>query len=160
MRQFEANLFVLEHHRHNRPVVGSILQMGVSDGQQCVGVGIAGRPVSRSLDDGETLEVLRVCVLEGAPKGACSFLYASLWRAARALGYRKMVTYTLAKESGASLRGAGWHTVAEVRARAAFGWQTRPGRNWYPAIGQAKLRWEATAPRSAIAASAGGKSDP
>ena len=59
-------------------------------------------PVSRYLDDGHTLEVNRLCT--DGTKNACSFLYAAAWRAARAMGYRKIVTYILDTESGASLR--------------------------------------------------------
>jgi hypothetical protein len=108
-----------------------------------IGVAIVGRPVSRHLDNGETLEVTRCCVLDGAPKGACSFLYGAAWRAAKALGWRKLITYTLQSESGASLRGAGWKTVAELAAKDAGGWTNRPGRDWQAVVGQAKFRWQA-----------------
>lgn len=101
------------------------------------------RPVSRALDDGQTVEVVRCCVTDDAPKGACSFIYARCWNAAKALGWRKLVTYTLQAESGASLRGAGWKVVAELNARGEGGWQTRPGREWQEVVGQAKFRWEA-----------------
>lgn len=142
MTQREANAFVASFHRHNKPTRGMLFQVGASDGNRLVGVGIAGRPVSRILDDGTTIEITRCCVLDNAPLGSCSFLYASLWRAARALGYRRCVTYTLASESGASLRGAGFKTVAELRSRKDFAWQG-PGRarEWQPVYGQQKLRW-------------------
>lgn len=67
---------------------------------------MVGRPVSRYLDDGMTLEVNRVCT--DGTKNACSILYSSAWRAAKALGYKRIFTYTLKSESGASLRAAGW----------------------------------------------------
>ncbi len=54
-----------------------------------------------------------------------------------------LVTYTLQTESGASLRGAGWKVVAELAPNKPSMWQTRPGREWQPVVGQAKLRWEA-----------------
>jgi hypothetical protein len=96
------------------------------------------------LDNGETLEVSRLCVLDDAPKNCCSFLYARCWNAARALEYGKLVTNTLQSESDASLRGAGWRVVAELKARPESGqWTNRPGREWQAVVGQAKLRWEA-----------------
>lgn len=140
----EAQEFVSNFHRHNRAPKGYLFAVGASDGEQLVGVATVGRPVARQLDDGETAEVTRCCVVATAPKGACSFLYARCWNAARAMGWRRMVTYTLQSESGASLRGAGWRVVAEVRARDPSNWQNRAGREWQPVVGQAKLRWEAT----------------
>jgi hypothetical protein len=74
-----------------------------------------------------------------------SFLEASLWRAYRALGGRRLVTYTLVGESGASQLGAGFRVVAEVQAREGEGWLNRPGRDWQPVYGQDKLRWERAA---------------
>lgn len=139
----EANEFVASFHRHNKPVAGARFAVGVSDGQEMVGVAIVGRPVARKLQDGLTSEVTRCCVRETAPKGACSFLYAACWRAWRAMGGRRLVTYTLASESGASMRGAGWKLVAELKANKPGMWQSRPHREWQPVVGQAKLRWEA-----------------
>ena len=55
-----------------------------------------GRPVSRYLDDGLTLEVNRLCTT-GA-ENACSMLYGAAARAARAMGYQKIITYTLDTE--------------------------------------------------------------
>jgi hypothetical protein len=147
MTQREALEFVANFHRHSLPPRGALFQLGASDGGRLVGVGIAGRPVARALQDSETIEALRCCVLDDAPKGTCSFLYASLWRAGRALGYRRMITYTLAAESGASLRGAGFRIVAELPARtAANSWQGPDrSRSWQPVFGQQKLRWELAA---------------
>jgi len=139
----EAQQFVASFHRHNKAPKGYLFAVGVSDGESLVGVATVGRPVARHLDDGETAEVTRCCVIAEAPKGACSFLYARCWQAARAIGWKRMVTYTLQSESGASLRGAGWKVVAEVKQRDPGNWQNRPGREWQPVVGQAKLRWEA-----------------
>lgn len=139
----EANEFVANFHRHNKKVQGAKFALGASDGHQLIGVAIVGRPVARRLDDGETAEVTRCCVLDGAPKGACSFLYSRAWRAWQSMGGQRMVTYTLQSESGASLRGAGWRVVGQTKGAAdGKGWTTRPGREWQPVIGQAKLRWE------------------
>jgi len=139
----EAQEFVRNFHRHNRAPVGGLFAVGVSDGEGLVGVAIVGRPVARSLDDGQTAEVTRCCVIEGSPLGCCSFLYARCWQAARALGWRRLVTYTLQQESGASLRGAGWRVVATLQGNKPGMWQSRPGREWQAVVGQQKLRWEA-----------------
>ena len=141
----EANEFVANFHRHNKPTIGHRFSVGASDGERLVGVGILGRPVARMLQDGSTAEVLRCCVLDDAPKGTCSFLYAALWRAWRALGGTRLVTYTLQAESGASMRGAGWKVAHEIAASEGTGWLNRPGREWQPVTGQAKMRWEVSA---------------
>ena len=100
----EANAFVAQHHRHHKPVTGHKFSIGCTAEGRLVGVAIVGRPVSRYLDNGLTLEVNRLCT--DGTKNACSMLYAAAWRAARAMGYEKIITYTLDTESGASLRAA------------------------------------------------------
>ena len=137
----EAQAFAQRHHRHrSRRALGKFA-VGVAKGEEMVGVAIVSRPRARHLDDGWTLEVTRLCVLEGQPN-ACSMLYGASWRAARAMGYTRMVTYTLDSEPGTSLLAAGWRVVAEVKARTR-GWDTpsRPRVDAEPH--QAKLRWEA-----------------
>ena len=57
----EANAFVAQHHRHHKPVTGHKFSIGCTADGQLVGVAIVGRPVSRYLDDGQTLEVNRLC---------------------------------------------------------------------------------------------------
>ena len=108
----EANCFVARLHRHNKPTVGHKFSVGVYDGDRLCGVAIAGRPVARRLDDGQTLEILRVCT--DGTYNACSILYAACSKAAKALGYRKVVTYTLVSESGASLKAAGFMNCGEA----------------------------------------------
>lgn len=96
-----------------------------------------GRPVARMIDDGWTLEVNRVAT--DGTKNACSILYAAAWRAARALGYRKLVTYILDTEPGTSLRAAGWKCLG----RAGGGRWSRPSRireDEHPT--QGKIRFE------------------
>lgn len=103
----EARRFVAEHHRHNEPPVGHRVSVGIADETGTLrGVGILGRPVARHSDDGRTAEVLRVAT-DGVPNG-CSMLYGALRRAAWALGYDRLITYTLPDEGGASLRASGW----------------------------------------------------
>ena len=108
----QANAFVAEKHRHSRPVRGAKLSVGIATRGQLVGVAIIGRPVSRRLDDGETIEVTRVCT--DGTLHACSCLYGRVIRIARELGYKRIVTYTLASESGSSLKAAGFVREADV----------------------------------------------
>jgi len=140
----EANEFVANFHRHNKPITQCVYwAVGASDGANLVGVGIVGRPVARALCDGDTAEVRRVCVIDAAPKGTPSFLYSRCWRIWAAMGGSRLVTYTLQSESGASLRGAGWRVVGTVPGRSDSGaWVNRPGREWQPVMGQSKFRWE------------------
>jgi hypothetical protein len=112
----EANAFVAEHHRHHKPVVGHKFSLGAALGDKIVGIAIVGRPVSRIRDDGETLEVSRLCT-DGTPN-ACSFLYGATARAAFALGYRRIGTYILASEPGTSLTAAGWRMIGEISGRS------------------------------------------
>lgn len=139
----QANAYVFAHHRHNRPVVGHRFSIGCVEDGDLVGVAIVGRPVARMLDDGTTAEVVRVCAREDGPKGVCSMLYAACWRAWRAMGGTRLVTYTLASESGASLRGAGWRTVAEVSVRSKPWHGPDRQREFQDVYAQPKLRWEA-----------------
>jgi hypothetical protein len=141
----EANDFVRSYHRHNKPVVSARFAIGASDGAAMVGVAIVGRPVARKLQDGVTAEVVRCCTLEDAPKGTPSFLYAACWRAWRAMGGAKLLTYTLQSEGGASLRGAGWTLIAELKAGNPKAWLNRHGREFQAVVGQAKFRWERAA---------------
>lgn len=139
-----ANQVVRDWHRHNRPTVGGLFAIGVEENGELIGVAIVGRPVARKLQDGYTAEVNRSCTLPTAPKGANSMLYAACWRAWKAMGGRRLVTYTLASESGASLRGAGWKVVAEVPV-SKKPWQGPDRqREYQPVYGQQKFRWEAT----------------
>jgi hypothetical protein len=144
----DANAFVRYYHRHHRPVPGAKFCLAVAAGSitkpgdpsGIVGVAIVGRPVAAGFDDGWTLEVNRSCVLPDV-KMVNSMLYGAAWRAAKALGYRRLITYTLKSESGTSLRAAGWRIVAERKARS---WATESGR---PRVDkspfQEKLLWEA-----------------
>lgn len=134
-----ANAFVAEHHRHNKPARGCRFCLSAWAGERLVGVAIVGRPVARGLDNGLTAEVLRLCVLDDAPRNACSFLYGAARRAWLAMGGRRVITYTLQSESGASLRGAGWTRESEVRA----GEWSRQGRlrASQPVYAQDKVRW-------------------
>jgi hypothetical protein len=136
----QANAYVEQHHRHSNPTIGHKFSLGAALGDEIVGVSIVGRPVARPLDDGWTLEVLRVCSI--GERNVCSFLYGASWRAARALGYRKVITYTLKSEAGSSLKAVGWRVVGEVQARS-WDTPTRPRIDKHPL--QERFRWEMAA---------------
>tara|TARA_Y100000814_G_C12144500_1_gene338697 strand:- start:217 stop:651 length:435 start_codon:yes stop_codon:yes gene_type:complete len=135
----EANQFVADHHRHHKPVVSHKFSMAVEQDEEIVGVAIVGRPVARGLDDGYTLEVNRCCTT-GA-KNACSMLYGAAWRAAKAMGYRRLITYVLDSETGTSLKASNWKLVYEVKGRS-WNTPTRPRIDTHPL--QNKLMFEIT----------------
>ena len=136
----EAKAYIEEHHRHHKPPVGALFSIGASDGEKIVGVVVVGRPVARMADNGWTVEVTRLA--SDGTKNVCSMLYRAAWRAARAMGYRKLITYTLQTEPGSSLKAAGFELVGEVTKRS---WNT-PSR---PRVDQderqARFRWEIAA---------------
>ena len=135
----EANAFVEQYHRHHKAVVGHKFSIAAYDGKKIVGVAIVGRPVSRYLDDGWTLEVNRLCT--DGTHNACSFLYSAAWRATRNLGYKKLITYILQSENGASLKASGWKCVGEAGGLKWTG-KRRPEVELYPE--QMKLKFEIT----------------
>ena len=111
-------------HRHNPPPRGDIFRVGAAVDGELVAVGIAGRPVSRHLDDGQTVEVTRVA--SSGYDNATSFLYAALRRAAFALGFTRVITYTQAGEPGSSLKAAGYRKVGERPATKGWSRSARP----------------------------------
>jgi hypothetical protein len=134
----EARAFIAAHHRHHLPPQGWLFGIAVNDVHQVVGVATIGRPVARHLQDGYTAEVTRCCT--DGTRNAASMLYAAAWRAARAIGYRRLITYTLAEERGTSLQAAGWRMLGERRGKS---WHTpsRPRVDRHP-TGQ-KTLWQA-----------------
>lgn len=136
----EACAFITEHHRHHLPPVGWKFGLGVNNGCDVVGVITVGRPVARHLDNGYTLEVTRCCT-DGTPNVA-SKLYSAAWRATRALGYKRLITYTLMEEPGTSLRAAGWKVIGTTKG-GSWSVPSRPRIDKHP-LGQ-KTLWEAIA---------------
>jgi len=121
----DACEFVAMWHRHNQPPNGWRFGMGVADDDKLVGVCMVSHPVARHLMDGRTLEVIRIAT--DGTDNAGSMLYAAAWRAAKALGYRRLITYNLTdEESGASLRAAGYREIATRPARAPWSSLSRP----------------------------------
>lgn len=120
-----AAAFIKTWHRHHKAPLFHVFSVGVADDDdRLVGVATVGRPVARHFCDGLTLEVNRTCT--DGTSNANSMLYGAAWRGAKALGYRRLITYTQAGESGASLRGAGWVVVAELPARSGWNTPSRP----------------------------------
>ena len=119
----QANAFVDLYHRHHQPVVRDKYRIGASVNGKIVGVVQVARPKSGMLDDGKTLEVVRLCT-DGS-KDVCSFLYSRAARVAKELGYSKIITYILDSEDGTSLKATGWH----FEAKTTGGTWNRPSRN-------------------------------
>ncbi len=136
----EAKRFVALHHRHHEPVTKHFFAAAVADGDEVVGVAIVGPPTAQAAQkhDPWLAEVRRVAVIEGH-KNACSMLYAACWRAARALGWKRLWTYTLPEEGGASLRAAGWKCLGEAGG-GSWDRKSRPRVDMAPT--QVKLKWE------------------
>ena len=131
-----ANEFVAKHHRHHKPSVGHKFSIGLSDNDNLIGVAIMGRPVARNSDNGFTIEVARLCT--NGQKNACSMLYQAAARASKELGFNKIQTYILEKESGTSLKASGW----KLEAITAGGrWEHTHGKrnNHHPI--EPKQRW-------------------
>jgi hypothetical protein len=127
----EAFRFIASHHRHHLPPQGGIVALGLWQGDRLVGVGVLGRPVSRELQSQGAVELTRACVLPDLPRigphasGAASALDSRMRRLAQALGFVRLVTYTLPEESGASLRADGWQSDLKL---VGGGEWSRPSR--------------------------------
>ena len=146
IRLKDARRFVNYWHRHNRAPAGGLFALSVwrIDNDELVGVGIAGRPIARALDNGKTIEITRTCT-KGNPN-ANSMLYRGLSRAAFALGWSKVISYNLKTESGASLRAAGFTPEAETTPHS---WNSPArSRRELPIYTVPKVRWS----KSAVAA--------
>lgn len=138
MNWLEARAFVDRHHSHHDAPQGWKFGCGLEDELGLIGVVIVGRPVSRKLDDGRTLEVTRLCTLARAQNAASTLLGAAC-RAAKSLGYSRMVTYTLSAEEGTSCKAAGFLRAAEVRG-GHWSRRSRKRADRHPL--EAKTRWE------------------
>lgn len=135
----EANKFVESLHRHHKPVVGHRFSIGCIDAEQVLrGVAIVGRPVARLAGlPRDVLEVTRLCT--DGTYNACSILYAAAARAGKALGYKRIQTYTLPIEGGASLRAAGWTNEGDAGGGQWKHTDGKPRRTDQPT--EVKTRW-------------------
>lgn len=127
-----------KHRTHKRRPAGHKFSIAAAMGDRIVGVAIVGRPKARHLDDGLSLEVNRVAT--DGTRNACSALYGACRRAAWALGYLRLITYTIPSEGGASLRGAGYRLIGE-RGGGSWGRPSRPRIDDHPL--EEKWLWEA-----------------
>lgn len=136
----QANEHVAAWHRHNKPTVGHKFSMGAADEDGVLrAVCIVGRPVARKQDDGQTLEVLRVA--SDGFRNANSLLYGAAARAAFAMGYTRLITYTQADESGSSLRASGWKCIAHRPPNKGWSMPSRPRKD-IGSAGVARQLWE------------------
>lgn len=125
IRSRDARNFVAMWHRHHPPPAGQIFAIGAADNTGTLrGVAIVGRPIARHYDNGQTLEVTRTAT--DGTHNTNSLLYGAAWRATKALGYTRLITYTQAGETGASLRAAGWTVIAQRPARPGWTCPSRP----------------------------------
>lgn len=140
----QASEFVAQYHRHNKPPTGCKFCVGVEQDGKLIGVAQCGRPVARALDDGRTLEINRTCTT--GERNANSMLYGACRAIAKAMGYRKILTYTQQGESGASLRAVGFVRAAELAPRkdweASSGEANKGKRTKGYAGGVPRVRWE------------------
>lgn len=135
----EANKFVDMFHRHNKHCRGCKFCLALYNDNELVGVAICGRPIARNLDNGLTLEILRVCVKDTAPKGANSKLYARCKKIGQSMGYKKIITYTLKSESQSSLRAVSGRIDGEVKSDD---WSKRTRKRISQKVyKQEKIRW-------------------
>lgn len=131
-----ASEYINKYHRHHNATVGCKFCIAVVDEcGQIHGVAVCGRPVSRHFDDGVTLEINRVCT--DGTRNVCSMLYGASCRIAKAMGYQKVITYTLASESGASLKASNF--ICEGTAGGTHWTGTRNRGQNIPA--EMKTRW-------------------
>lgn len=145
----DANTYVALHHRHNIPVTGHKWSISCYDNDKLCGVAICGRPVSRRLDNGLTIEILRVCT--DGTYNACSILYGACSRIARDMGYKRVITYTLSSESGASLKASGFKNCGEAGG-GSWNVPSRPREDTQTTLfgeikkysTEKKIRWEKT----------------
>lgn len=129
--------FVQKYHRHNIPPVGGKFAVSCCEVGVIHGVAICGRPTARRLDNGTTLEIYRVCT--DGTRNACTKLYGACVRIAKDMGYKKVITYTLESENGASLRAANFECVGLA---GGISWTGARKRNYYVSPAEMKNRWE------------------
>ena len=124
----EANSFVENYHRHHPKVQGHKFSISAYHNGELCGVAIVGHPQGRFLDDGLTLEVLRLCT--DGTRNSCSFLYGRCAKIAKDMGYRKIITYILESEDGTSLKAAGWTCESEKCGGVSWNGRNRDSDNF------------------------------
>lgn len=143
----EANEFVIAHHRHNKQVLASRFNLALYFNNELIGVAIVGNTLARAYNQDGVGEIRRLCVIEGAPKNSCSYLYGACWREWRKREFGvsktrgwKLYTYTLQKENGASLRASNFKVDGYTKGHK--GWNTKKRkRESQPVYSEPKVRW-------------------
>ena len=125
----EAKAFILEHHRHHKPPQGHRFSLKATVDGKTVAVATVGRPVARHNDDGRTLEITRLC--SDGTRNACSFLIGAVKRVGRAMGFKRLISYTLESEPGASWRAAG---MAQTGTTPGQAWDYAGAEVMYPLL--------------------------
>ncbi|HUD11467.1 MAG TPA: XF1762 family protein [Candidatus Saccharimonadia bacterium] len=131
-----AAQFVASIHRHHKSLKGHKFSIGAEVEGKLIGVVVVSQPMARASDDGYTAEVVRLCT-DGTPD-ACSFLYGAAARCAKAMGYLRIITYTLLTEPGTSLRASGFNAGNKTRA-GSWNCPSRPRTDKHPT--EAKQMW-------------------
>lgn len=145
-----ANEAIRKWHRHHKPVIGHLFSIGAYAGEELLGVAVVGRPSAPELQKHGAYELTRLATPEKAVPHVASRLIAACWRAARAMGVKRMISYTREDEPGTCYRAAGWRLVAKVNGREWAG-NNKPGR-WLPGLYLPsteiidRVRWEVCAP--------------
>jgi len=151
----EANAIVRRWHSHHKPVQIARFSIAAEDDGHVVGVVIVGNPKAAALQDGYTFEVVRLCTSGGRvvdrhgkehALGAASLLLGAAWKASKAMGVRKLISYIRHDEDGVCYKAAGWRKVADVKGR---GWDGgNKAMRWLPGLYQPttevvdRERWE------------------
>ena len=144
IEQRPAFEFIDRFHRHNVAPAGWKFGGGIYNGPDLVAVVTVGRPGSAALQAQGCIEITRVCVNPGLPKGivwnACSMAYGWACREVKKrLPQRRIITYTLLTEEGTSLKAAGFSRTFLSKGGS---WD-RPGRpRTDKAPTERKWRWE------------------
>ncbi|MCP1161243.1 MULTISPECIES: XF1762 family protein [Bacillus] len=138
-----AQEFISKFHRHNQAPQGHKFSIGLWDHDVLIGVIIAGSPVARHNNNGFTLEITRCCLKSSIYRNGISKMIGSVYQVAKAMGYTKIITYTLDHESGDSLKSCGfeleaitsggsWNSTARKRENKA---PTTPKKRWVKYVG-------------------------
>lgn len=119
-----ANDCVRRWHRHHKPVRQRVLSVGAFIEGEIVGAAIVEPAKAEALSKNGVFEVTRLAcrgggaTLNGHVDGVASKLLGAAWGAMRAMGCRRMCSYTRLDESGVCYRAAGWVAVAFSKGEA------------------------------------------
>ena len=125
-----AQEFIRAHHRHLAPPHFHRFSLGAVNGAtgDLAGVLVAAKPTARATPQDRVLEVSRLAT--DGTFNTCSMLYSAAARAAKAMGYERIQTFTLEEEHGNSLRASGW-TLTDPKC-GGDQWTNRRGRTPTP----------------------------